>query len=387
MALKPSTALLMPYAEASGDALGRALIARDGVVLTPAQLPFRRGRPSFQQATTLPGTFAVLDLLRGGVRRLPRSQRASSWLMYRVHGQFDRAAARYATREGFGCLVGYPGSMERTMLATPNAVHVINMVNGTPRAHNDALAALGLPNNHHEFVPPAVAFKVERELHMADLVLCPSQSVKQQLTEIGVAQTKIHVQPYGYPSTTFSRRDAGPNMRVLFMGQVGWRKGVDLVLQVARLLPRAEFTIVGPLVSPEVLAGLPLNVRVLSEVAQSEVRQLMATAHVLLLPTREDSFALVVTEALSVGLPVVVSARAGSSEIVTPESGRVIDSLEPSRYAEALDALQSDGWAQWLACHQSLETLPRGASWEHFGNGCLDAITQISRDRAQGKGH
>src|SRR5206468_10833037 len=46
------------------------------------------------------------------------------------------------------------------------------------------------------------------------------------------------------------------------------------------------------------------------------VEQIYAAADAFLLPTHYDSFALVVTEAMACGLPVVVSREAGASELI-----------------------------------------------------------------------
>ena len=59
--------------------------------------------------------------------------------------------------------------------------------------------------------------------------------------------------------------------------------------------------------------------------AVPDVRPLLAAANLLVHPTRYDPFALVVTEALATGRPVVCSAAAGASELIPPGAGAVLE--------------------------------------------------------------
>lgn len=348
-----------------------------GVVLAPAVLGFKRGRPLSQDAERLPGTWAAVDLLRAVVRRMPHTRRLSSRLIYWTHHRFDVAMARHLARLDAAVVVGYPGAMLETMRATPRALHVVNMVNGTPAAHNAALAGLGLPSRHQELVPTSVTSRVEHELRLADLVLCPSKAVQSQLQELGLSADRIEVLPYGQRPVPQVRRQTAARPRALALGQIGWRKGTDILVAAARLCPDIDFVVVGPVVSPEVLRDLPTNLAMLGEAQQSQVADLMAEAHVLVLPTREDSFGLVVSEALASGLPVVVSSAAGSSEMVPPEAAVVVSGADPVGYAEALRSLFAQGWARWIGARDYLdEHGGPSPSWDEYARECLQRITE-----------
>lgn len=74
--------------------------------------------------------------------------------------------------------------------------------------------------------------------------------------------------------------------------------------------------------------------RVVLAPATDVIEQYYASADAFLFPTANDAFGMVVTEAMASGLPVIVSAAAGASEIVEHgSSGFVLDSAED--YTEA----------------------------------------------------
>jgi glycosyltransferase involved in cell wall biosynthesis len=117
----------------------------------------------------------------------------------------------------------------------------------------------------------------------------------------------------------------GEPVRFLFVGRMIERKGVAHLLRAAQLLElregreaRFELALVGD--GPEraryeQLAwdlGLRHRVRFAQYVRPDQVWEYYARAHVFVLPTLQDNWPLVVPEAMSAGLPVLVSKYAGS---------------------------------------------------------------------------
>jgi len=130
----------------------------------------------------------------------------------------------------------------------------------------------------------------------------------------------------------------GGPVRFLFVGQMIERKGVAHLLHAAKLLEtrwktKFELVMVGDGPKRErywQLAhelGLGDRVHFVKNVLPSQVWEYYETAHVLVLPTLLDHWAMVVPEAMSVGLPVLVSKYAGSVPelICHGENGYVFD--------------------------------------------------------------
>lgn len=130
--------------------------------------------------------------------------------------------------------------------------------------------------------------------------------------------------------------------RILFVGGDFHRKGGDLLLEVfrKRLQGRAELA----LVTTEDVPAQP-GVTVYNRLGANSpvLRDLYATSDLFVLPTRSDMMSLASTEALSSGLPIVVTRIGGVGELVTDgETGRLIDVDDAQQLGDAVEELVTD---------------------------------------------
>lgn len=97
---------------------------------------------------------------------------------------------------------------------------------------------------------------------------------------------------------------------VLFTGKLDVRKGIDLVMEVARRLPQVPFRVVGWGERFEQLAAsCPANVRLEQRPEQRRhYVEALAGARIFLFPTKAETFGLVVAEAMASGCAVVSSS-------------------------------------------------------------------------------
>ena len=124
-------------------------------------------------------------------------------------------------------------------------------------------------------------------------------------------------------STQSSRRK---QIEVIFVGQLIERKGVDLLLEALQPLladhPELLMSVVGSGNDAKALQhkadGLRMADQVKFEgtVSSDMIQSRIAMADVLVLPSRWDGWGMVVNEALSVGVPVIVSDRCGAADLV-----------------------------------------------------------------------
>lgn len=141
---------------------------------------------------------------------------------------------------------------------------------------------------------------------------------------------------------------------VAFVGRLTSQKRPEIFLQsVARLLQinpdcPAHFAMVGDgemRKQVEALrAGYNLQKRVHLLGAHSNAKELMADSTVLLMPSAYEGLALVSYEAMALGVPQIFANVNGQSELITPETGILIDNGpgEETRYAKACLELISD---------------------------------------------
>jgi glycosyltransferase involved in cell wall biosynthesis len=183
--------------------------------------------------------------------------------------------------------------------------------------------------------------RLAAEWEVADLILVNSEWSRTALVQQGVPDEKIITVPLAIDLTSsHALRPINPKgpLKVLWLGSVILRKGIQYLVDAARRLQneKIEFLIAGPLgVSDAVVRSFPPNMELMGRLTRDETDEVYRRAHVFVLPTLSDGFAITQLEAMAHGLPVIATPNCG--EVVTDGSDGLI---VPIRDAEALaDAL------------------------------------------------
>ena len=163
----------------------------------------------------------------------------------------------------------------------------------------------------------------EREEHsLADVIVVPSDFVKETLLAEGVVAAKIRVIPFGTDLSMFhpaTQLHAPGEVVFLFVGSLSARKGLPVLLEAWRSLTglNAELWLVGPGAIPAgERASLPPSVKLLGPKSRPEVAALMRQADVFVFPSFFEGLAQVQVEALAAGLPVIATHEAGAGNLV-----------------------------------------------------------------------
>jgi D-inositol-3-phosphate glycosyltransferase len=139
------------------------------------------------------------------------------------------------------------------------------------------------------------------------------------------------------------RRDLGwdERPRVLFVGRLVAKKGLDLALAAGAVAGRAfELVLAGP---GRIAEGVGPDVRVLGAVPPDDMAGLYRAADALVLPSRGEGFPLSVQEAMASGLPaVLVDDPAYRPHLAGAGEGARLVAPEPPAIAAALSELLSD---------------------------------------------
>jgi alpha-1,6-mannosyltransferase len=180
-----------------------------------------------------------------------------------------------------------------------------------------------------------------------DLVLAPSQVMRQHLVDWGVQ--RVACQPLGVDTTTFGRSRASPawrtglglaaNARVLvYAGRFAPEKHLDVLAAAVERLG-APYVLVaigaGPAPPP---AGA--RVRVLPFVAGAHsLATALASADAFVHAGDQETFGLSALEALACGTPIVVRDAEGLAEMVDADSGIAVTGSSAAAFADAISAL------------------------------------------------
>ncbi len=291
--------------------------------------------------------------------RLPMKLRPAPHRLFRWQDRgFDRATARTLARSDGDSIHAMPGQALETFRRARELglTTVLNHATGPVRLQLALLESeyrrAGLnPADHHGF--DADYFRREDEEYaLADFHCVASTVVRSQLIATGVSANRIWVVPYSANERVFSPPAAGNGrepLSIVFAGQLTQRKGLRVLFAAVKKL-RATRPVTLDLYGPEradIRPDLdPIRhepwLRIRPPVSQAELARIFQRATVLVLPSWEEGFGLVVTQALHCGLPCIVSDRVGAADLITQRSN---GSVFP---AGDVDALATE-LAWWLA--------------------------------------
>jgi glycosyltransferase involved in cell wall biosynthesis len=173
--------------------------------------------------------------------------------------------------------------------------------------------------------------------------LFPSEILRSKSSALrGLSRTEVA--PQGVDQGVFRRAERPPwRFRLLYVGRIDPRKGIDLAIRALPALPEATLLIVGDgdeehlaelrqLASQEAVAE---RVTFQPGEPRERLRDRYAEADALLFPVRwQEPWGLVPLEAMSVGTPVIATGRGGSGEYLADGENCLI--FEPDDGPEAL---------------------------------------------------
>ena len=174
-------------------------------------------------------------------------------------------------------------------------------------------------------------------------------------------------------------KEPGP-LRLLFLGNVIPRKGLQTLLSALALLPREawQLTVVGSMEVDAVYvrqihrqiaaAGLNGQVNFTGTLGKKELASCLARSHVLAVPSSYEGFGIVYLEGMAFGLPALATTAGGAKEIITAgRDGFLVPPGDIGALAEHLGTLMHD---RDLLLTMSLAAQTRFAShptWEDAG--------------------
>jgi glycosyltransferase involved in cell wall biosynthesis len=196
---------------------------------------------------------------------------------------------------------------------------------------------------------------------------------------LGAPADRVFVQPFMVPDTKALSQQVGglPPLQprsvpiFLYVGRVEQRKGLHRLLEACAILQQQGHThyrlqIIGTGDQRERLEsfvqqhGLGDVIEWLGWVDYGRLGDFFAAADVFVFPTLEDTWGMVVLEAMAFGKPVLCSKWAGSHELITAgENGYVFDPHQPDQLAAIMQKLMHDPTSIPLMGHQSQALMNR----------------------------
>ena len=194
--------------------------------------------------------------------------------------------------------------------------------------------------------PEEKLFRKEEELRLADRITCPSQFVLDSIPFEIRQKTPCQISPFGSPPcepVDFERSPKNDTLKLLFVGSMSQRKGLAHLFEAMKLLKGEpiSLTILGqPSMPMEFYRKQFAAFAYFPPCPNQKVREIMRVHDALVLPSIVEGRALVQQEALSCGLPIIVTPNAGGEDLVEKGiTGHLVPIRSPEKIAEAIRAM------------------------------------------------
>ena len=190
----------------------------------------------------------------------------------------------------------------------------------------------------------------------SDLIISVSKRTGDQVMRLGADQKKIRVVYNGVDASRFSTACEDKKLAdeikkgrkvVLFLGRLTEQKGPVQFLHAAKKVlsknPDVLFVVAGKgellplLINMSLELGISGSVRFLGYVPEEEQRKIYKLADVYVMPSTSEPFGITALEAMSSGVPVIISKTSGVAEIV--KSAIKVDFWDINAMAEKIIAV------------------------------------------------
>jgi len=194
-------------------------------------------------------------------------------------------------------------------------------------------------------------------------VVSVSVDLKEKMQRMGIQESKIHVIYNGinhqrfYPTPqTQARKDLGlgDSRIILYVGNLKKEKGcLDLLeafIELAKQQPELKLYVAGTGAMSKTMtqrsqeAGMKNNIFLLGKVDHAALNRWYNAADLLCLPSYSEGVPNVLLEAMACGTPVVATRVGGIPEIVTADTGVLVESGNIQELKDKLNAALKHPW-------------------------------------------
>lgn len=243
-----------------------------------------------------------------------------------------------------------------------------------------------LPPDHEHAFKPDVLEREEEEFRLATKLLCPSEFTAKTFVERGFHPHQLARHIYGYDERTYfpdsraTKPDTSRGLTMLFVGVCAVRKGLHFALDAWLASPahrNGQFLIAGEFLPAyrEKLAKQLAHPSVSILGHRNDVPSLMRQSDILVLPSIEEGFGLVCTEAMGSGCVPLVS-DACTDLCVHMQDALVHRVADVAALTEHITQLHQDRDLLWQLRTAGLEKAP-SVTWDVAGRVLLDVYSRV----------
>lgn len=208
----------------------------------------------------------------------------------------------------------------------------------------------------------------------ADAIIALTQAEKEELVRLGVKEERVFVTGIGpllseNPQSEKFRQDTDINdfPFVLFLGQKYSYKGINFLVDAAKLvwkkIPEARFVFMGPRTVYSRKLFSEINERRIIEIGSVDLKtktDALAACDLLCVPSSQESFGGIYTEAWSLEKPVIGCNIPAVSQVIKDSENCFLVKQDPVEIADHIIALLNDRkLSSYLGNNGKLEVLQK----------------------------
>ena len=230
---------------------------------------------------------------------------------------------------------------------------------------------------------------IDRELleyENSDFISVPSKFVYDTFVKYGFKK-KLFLNPFGSApilNKKLKKKINHNKFRAIFVGQVCLRKGIFYLIEAFKKFKHQdkELIIIGNIdsdIKDMFLKKLDSDIKFLGAVPHDMLKDYYLSSNVLVLPSIEEGFSLVLGEAMSFGCPVITTTNSGAEQnIIDGEHGFIIPIRSSNDIFEKMQLLADDLELQKKLSTNCLSYIDKIRGWETYGDKWANFIRSLN---------
>lgn len=313
-----------------------------------------------------------------------------------VASNFYKKVMRYAKKNNVDAVIVYDGYSDKhfEIIGDTNIISIMDVSIASRQylktIFEEEINKFGIKEikeSHYEYWNNKMMSEDLKGIKSCNHFLAPSKFVEKSLMYCGIQKNKIKIVPYGVDVKKFNINSNGKSkgkLKLIYVGQVSYRKGIHHLLQVVSLLDDVELTICGEYDENSQLYLTYKNfenIKFIGFVTRDILTMKYQESDIFVLASLGEGLALVGLEALACGLPLICTENTGVNDLIKDyENGIVI----PASNKEALN--NAINWFK-----ENYEALPRMKekaresalkyTWEVYHINVVKSIKNILENR------
>lgn len=223
---------------------------------------------------------------------------------------------------------------------------------------------------------------LREEIIYPDAFLVGSSFVKKSLVFANVDEDKIYICPYGSNFSSIGQKKFSEEkpLKLVYVGNVAAMKGIYYLLESVMQFNKndVELTLVGSYDNSDNIFDKYLQrVSFIGAVPHFEVKKYLENADVFVMPSLGEGFNLSTVEALSLGLPCIVSNNSGINDfIVEEENGLTFNVQDIADISKCIQWFLNNKSKLSSMSEKSLETA-NILTWNNYNKRLSKIVTEV----------